>query len=446
MQYITIIDYCLFPIYILFFYLVIKRKSIQYAKNGLNKIFVTAFFLHMGGAFLYCMVIQYYYGYGDSFGFYSGGNFLRKLVSIENNPFSPFFMSGKEFQVKFALNADSEFALPIGIEVESNLLVMKASALFSYLSFNCYLIISLFFSMFSFIGTWGLFKVFNEYSNKKNTKLLAYAIMYLPSVCFWGSGLIKDSLCLGATGFIIYYMYKVFVKKEYYSKYVLLLPLLLYFLFVLKSYVAIALIVSAVFGYVIFLISQSKRNPLKLGFIILVLLTASAFITVGISSTIKTLLEESKSQIEVFKGAYENANIDDERSMASFTGGDFDASVGGTLLKSPAAILTTIFRPFLWETRKIIMLFSSLESFLLLLVTLYLLYKTRVVRFFYYIFSDPIIFFAFIFTVLLSAIVGFTTFNFGTLVRYRLPILPFYCFMLLAIYNKHTSVVLVSNK
>jgi hypothetical protein len=439
MQYITILDYCLLPLYILIFYIIIKRKSIGYRKDGLDKIFVTAFLLHMSGAFLYCMVIQYYYGYGDSFGFYSGGKFLRKLVSTEDNPFSAFFMSGKEFQAKFALNADSEFALPTGIEVDSNLLVMKASALFSYLSFNSYLIISLFFSMFSFLGTWGLFKVFNNYNNKKNTNLLAYAVMYLPSICFWGSGLIKDSLCLGATGFIIYYMYKIFIKKEYYSKYILLLPLLLYFLFLLKSYVAIALIVSAIFGYVIFLISKSKKNPLKLGFIILILLIANVFITIGISSTISTLLEESKSQIETFKGAYEYASIDDERSMASFTGSDFDASIGGILVKSPAAIFTTLFRPFLWETRKIIMLFSSLESFLLLLVTLYVLFKTRITGFFYYVFSDPIIFFAFTFTILLSAIVGFTTFNFGTLVRYRLPILPFFCFMLLAIYSKHKN-------
>jgi hypothetical protein len=439
MQYITITDYLLLPLYLFLFYFIIKRKSIKYAKDGLDKIFVTAFFLHMGGAFLYCMVIQYYYGYGDSFGFYSGGNFLRKLVSTEDNPFSPFFMNGKEFQAKFAMNADSEVALPIGIEVDSNLLVMKTSALFSYLSFNCYLIISLFFSMFSFLGTWGLFKVFNEYNNKKNIKLLAYAVMYLPSICFWGSGLIKDSLCLGATGFIIYYMYKIFVKNKYNIKYILLLPLLLYFLFLLKNYVAIALVISAVFGYVILLISKSKKNPLKLGFIILILLIANVLITIGISSTIKTLLEESKSQIETFKGAYEYASIDDERSMASFTGGDFDPSVGGILLKSPSAIFTTIFRPFLWETRKLIMLFSSLESFLLLLVTLYLLFKTRVIGFFYYIFSDPIIFFAFTFTILLSAIVGFTTFNFGTLVRYRLPMLPFYCFMLLAIYSKHKS-------
>jgi hypothetical protein len=316
---------------------------------------------------------------------------------------------------------------------------MQASAIFSYLSFNCYLIISLFFSMFSFLGMWGLFKTFNEYNNKKNTNLLAYAVMYLPSICFWGSGLIKDSLCLGATGYIIYYMYKVFVKKEYHGKYILFLPLLLYFLFILKSYVAIALIVSAVFGYVILLISKSKKNPLKLGFIILILLIANVLITIGISSTIKTLLEESKSQIETFKGAYEYANIDDERSRASFTGGDFDASVGGTLLKSPAAIFTTLFRPFLWETRKAIMLFSGLESFILLLATLYLLFKTKITGFFYYIFSDPIIFFAFVFTILLSAIVGFTTFNFGTLVRYRLPVLPFYCFMLFAIYSKHKS-------
>ena len=106
------------------------------------------------------------------------------------------------------------------------------------------------------------------------------------------------------------------------------------------------------------------------------------------------------------------------------------------ILRSPLAVFTTLYRPFLWESNKPIMFLSALESALILLATVYLLVKCRISKFFYYIFTDPYIFFCFTFSILLGVIVGFSTFNFGTMVRYRLPILPFYFFMLLLIYIK----------
>ena len=89
------------------------------------------------------------------------------------------------------------------------------------------------------------------------------------------------------------------------------------------------------------------------------------------------------------------------------------------------------------------MLFSALESLILLLATVYVLVKCHVYKFFYYIFSDPYLLFCFVFSVTLGIIIGFSTFNFGTLVRYRLPILPFYSFMLLAIYIKNKEAELI---
>ena len=125
--------------------------------------------------------------------------------------------------------------------------------------------------------------------------------------------------------------------------------------------------------------------------------------------------------------------------MASFSGATISTSVPDIILASPVAIFTTLFRPFIWETRKPIMLFSALESLVLLIATLYVLFKCRIFKFFYYIFGDPYLFFCFVFTMILGIIIGFSTFNFGTLVRYRLPILPFYFFMLLYIYTKNND-------
>jgi len=398
-----------------------------------RKIFVTAFFLHIAGSFLYCMVLQYYYGYGDSFGFYAGSNFLRKTILLDNGFFRTIFSVGEDFS-KDGVLGRSATDLPVGIQTDSNLMVMKISALVSYLSFNSYLIISLFFSLFAFWGLWLLFNVFDDILDKKGGKLLAFAILYMPSVCFWGSGLMKDSLCLGMVGLIIYAVYNLLVKKEINIRELITAIFCFYFLFILKSYLASTIIISTVLAIVIQLIINSRGNVIKMAFVLLLVLVGVVFFSLSITSTVESIMEESQNQIEIFKGAYANASADDERSKASFTETDFDFSFSGIVLRSPSAISTTLFRPFLWESNKPIMWFSALESLMTLLFTLYIVVKSKVFGVFRNIFNDSFVFFSFTYVIVLASIIGFSTFNFGTLVRYRLPVLPFYYFLLIRIY------------
>jgi len=442
MQFIDIYDFLLLPVYVFLFYwiIIIRAKKMESADQ--RKYFNTAFLLHISGSFLYCLVIQYYYGYGDSFGFYMGSNFLRKTIHLDGNPLNTITMTGDDFLKRYTLGGFGDLELPTGIQSASNLVIMKVSALLSYISFNSYVVISLFFGLFAFAGAWRLFSVFSEILEKRSEKILAYSILYMPSICFWGSGLMKDSLCLGFVGFIVHGVYKLFVRKEISIREIILTVVCFYLLFLVKSYIASVLAVSCVLAYVLQVLIKSKGNIIKLSLVIVILLVSAAFVAISASSNMESIIEESKSQIEVFKGSYANASNDDERSVASFTTSDFDFSLSGLILRSPMAIFTTLFRPFLWETRKPIMFFSALESFLTLLATIYILLKCRVVRFFRYLVSDPFIFFAFIFVILLAAIVGFTTFNFGTLVRYRLPVLPFYYFLLLSIYLRNKKALL----
>ena len=434
MYFITIYDYLLLPVYLFAFYFLIVTKAKKYENGPLRKYFIVAFFLHMLGSFLYCMVIQYYYGYGDSFGFYQGSDFIRNVISNTGDPVSPFFMSSDDFERVYGAASAGDLSLPTGIDVDSNLTVMKISAALSYVSFNSYLIISLFFGLFAFTGLWKLYKTMTAILGTGSARLLAIFILYLPSVCFWGSGLIKDSICLGAIGFIIYYLYKVLIQKKFKWRDPFLLLILFYLLFIIKSYVAIVLLASIVLAYVINIIINSKKNILKLMVVAFVLLITATILVASLSSTVDSIIEDSKNNIETFKGAYA---AEDENSIAGFGTADTDISLGGILLRSPLAVFTTLFRPFLWESGKMVMFLSALESLLTLALTIFVLVKCRIWRFFYYIFNDPYVFFCFIFTVLMGVIVGLSTFNFGTLVRYRLPVLPFYFFMLLGIYLKN---------
>ena len=442
MAYITFFDYILLPIYLFFFFYIIKLKAIKYKGTDLYKYFITGFWIHMAGSFLYAMVIQYYYGYGDSFGFYQGAQVIKKLLVSNGNPVKTFFLSTDDISKIYKSTQEEDSYMVAGLSNSASLLVYKITALLSYLSFNSYLAITLFFGLFSFAGVWKLFCVFRELLQMQFQKQLAYAVLFLPSICFWGSGLMKDSLCLGLLGFTISAGYKLFVNKKYKVKYFVVLVLSLYLMYIIKSYIASTLLLAAILTYLIGIILKSKGNIIKLSIVLFILVVSGIFLSFSISSSVTSLIEESKTQIENFKNSYESSSNADETSMAGFKEADFDFTFIGIVSRIPLKVASALYRPFIWETRKPIMMFSALESLLMLLAALYVLIKCRPGRFLYYIFANPEIFFAFVFVVLLAAVVGFTTFNFGTMVRYRLPILPFYTFLLLAIYIKHKESVL----
>ena len=119
----------------------------------------------------------------------------------------------------------------------------------------------------------------------------------------------------------------------------------------------------------------------------------------------------------------------------SYNIGTLDGSFSGVLRIAPRAIGTSIFRPFIWESRNTIMIFSGLENLILVFATLYLILKTNPIKFFSLIFKEPLLVHCLIFVLLFSFGVGIASTNFGALVRYRIPLIPFYFPMIFLIYR-----------
>ena len=436
MQIITIYDFLLLPLYLGIFYFFAKRRAKNFSEEAMKNIFLIAFTLRMLGSVAYSLLVQYYYGYGDSFTYYVGSDFIHEHLIQNFSNIKYFFVSASEFQQWYNTEfGESYYSGWTGIA--SSNAIMKISALLSFVSFNKFMIISLFFGLFSFAGQWKLFQVFNDYNKGKNLQLLAYAVLYSPSIWFWGSGLMKDSICLGATGFIISIFYNSFAKKQISIAGWLMLPVLIYMTAEIKSYIPLILLISLIITLFLKYVFLLKNTLARIGMITLFILTV-VFLTafLNISNQVNDLVQESYSQIQSYQKNYESVQSSDESSMAGFELKNLDASLSSLLLKSPGVVFTCLFRPFLWESKKIIIFLTALESTLLLLFTLFLLIKTRFIGFFRIVFSNQLILFSFIVSILFALIIGFTTFNFGTMTRYKIILLPFYYFMLVSIYNK----------
>ena len=115
-----------------------------------------------------------------------------------------------------------------------------------------------------------------------------------------------------------------------------------------------------------------------------------------------------------------------EQNGSFYTLGDIEYSTMGMLKVFPKAINVSLFRPYIWEIRKPILLAASLEGIVTLYLTITLLFKTGFVRFLKLIASNPEVQFCLVFSIIFGFAVGFTSFNFGALARYKIPFMPFY--------------------
>jgi hypothetical protein len=87
---------------------------------------------------------------------------------------------------------------------------------------------------------------------------------------------------------------------------------------------------------------------------------------------------------------------------------------------------TALFRPFIWEARNPVMFLSAVEAGFFLYFTLSIFWRTGVGRTFSLIGKTPVLVLCFVFSLAFAASVGVTSNNFGTLVRYKIPMIPFF--------------------
>ena len=433
---ITIYDYILLPFYLILFYLVVRRKAKKYNGTPLKKFLLLSFWLHMFGAILLAMLMQYYYGYGDSFGYYTGGDILREMISKDISAVQYFFVSGIEMKAAADALGYSE-RVPITMIGDANAFIMKTSTILSYFSFNCFLIISLFFGLFSFLGSWKLFYVMQKLNAGKHINLLGYSTIVTPSLWFWGSGVLKEPICIAGIGIGAYILYKMFILKQFSFSNLLLLIVFIYSIAIVKSYVIIIIVVSAILVFLLKIFNQIGNKIVRAGTLLLVIIIlAFTLINDETSKRLDSLVFSSYSQIELFKNNYEALQDFEDGSKAGFTLGAIQPTLGSLIANSPVVIASCLFRPFLWESKKVIILFTALESFIVLLATLFILLKTKFFGFFYYCFSNSVLLYSFIFSMLFALVIGYTTFNFGAMVRYKILFLPFYFFLLIGIYTR----------
>jgi hypothetical protein len=110
----------------------------------------------------------------------------------------------------------------------------------------------------------------------------------------------------------------------------------------------------------------------------------------------------------------------------------------------PICIATSFYRPFPWENFSAKTILTILENLLLLCMTLLAIYKSRF-NFILKSITNPLLLLCLGLSITIGIISGFTSGNFGTLVRYRMPLLP-YLVLFLLIHIHHQYKIHFQNK
>lgn len=428
-------DFVVFPFYLLLFAFLFKRLRNNYSDPLLKKYHKQGFWVKVIGCIAFT-IFNAYISPGDSTGLYhrEGVNIYRMILNDFSN-IDLLFSEGKDFDETLLKDPGNAGYF----KSANNFLISKMVAAFSFLTFGKYMVINLVFALIAFTGAWKLFLFFYEQYPKLH-KQFAIAILFLPTFVFWSSGILKDSICVASIGWITYGLYEIFYRKKKIIKNSLIVMVFSYLLIILKVYI----LISYVPFFILFIILKNVQTVNNLA---LKYLLAPALILGSMYGFTKALnsygdelgqfaAKDITKSIKRYNKAYENqANSGSANSNFSL-GVEFDGSMTGLAKLAPIAVSTTFFRPFLWESHKPSTLLSSLEALLLLLYTLYIIFKAGLLKFFKLVTSDPLIMYCFLFSCVFALFVGASTLNFGSLVRYKIPCMPFYLISLFLIYDR----------
>jgi len=431
---ITIIDLLLLPIYVIALSLMIRWYSKKHYENKqLLAYFSRGFRLKLLFGILFAFFSVYLIP-GDTEMYYTGGIDFKHIIFSNNNNLQFLFGPAKDFSDFYEQNQYR--AANFGyVSNAGNLMAMKLIALFSIFSFDSYLIISLFFATFSFFGLWCMFRVFHKIYPSYNKPLFITFFM-IPSVLFWGSGVMKDTLSLGFLGIGFYNAYLFFMEKKYQAKIFVAFSISFYFLYLLKPYIAMAFVPSFIFWYIFKIISLQKNKFVKAMWIIIPSLVMIFYLAFGNLNEIiaENAVETLAENMQETQQNYIRATPDDG---ALIDYGEIVPTPLGIARIVPQALVATLFRPFLWEARKMTSLIAALEGAFLAFFTLYVFLKRGPFNSFRAVFSDSTIAFSLLFSIVFATAIGLNCFNLGTLVRYKIPCLPFYLVSLLLILKRN---------
>ncbi len=385
-----------------------------------RKYFLPALFVRFGGAISLGLVYQFYYSGGDTFNYWEHGSqwiwnaFLSDPLVAIRMIFGPNHYTPENFEyaqhIWFLTDPDSYF-------------VIRIAGIFDILTFGTYSATGIFFAFYSWSGSWLLYsRVSSRYSGQSFK--LALIILFIPSMVFWGSGLLKDSLSLGSFFWIIYSLIGIADSNKIKIKYLLILVFSSLLLLNVKPYIFYCSIPPIAMW--IYLVQVRKiRWPVFKALVapvILIIFVVFSYLSIEFLTKESSYYSLDNIAKRAWITAYDIRYYTGKNAGSGYSLGEQDGTVESMIRLMPKAVFVSLYRPFFWEVNNPLMFLMALESFLFLILTIRFLVRNAIRK----SLQDPFLIFCLTFTILFAFAVGVSTYNFGTLMRYKIPMLSLF--------------------
>jgi hypothetical protein len=367
---------------------------------------------------------QFYYHGGDTFAYHTNGSrpLWEAIIESPIEGFRLLFDNG-EYGPGIWKTANRIWYW----NDPQSFFVIRIAVILDLLTFSSYSATAVLFAVIAFTGGWMFFLTFYKLYPELH-RWIAASVLFVPTVVFWGSGIFKDTITLAALGVATHTFHRVFIERNVKLFSILLMLLSFWIVFSIKKYILLCFFPAVLLWWVASYLSRISSMMLRM---ILAPLTGIFAILLAFYAVLKVGEDDPRYHLRVLAETAKITAYDIRYGWGArmgegsgYTLGELDGSWQSMIKLAPQAINISLFRPYLWEVINPLMFLSAVEAFVLLILTVYLMWRVRWKIFSYL--QRPDVLFCFVFAVIFAFAVGVSTFNFGTLSRYKIPMMPYY--------------------
>ena len=399
--------------------LILFQKGIVAKKDRV--LFSAGLSIKIMGAIALGLVYQFYYDGGDTFNYWEfGSSYIYE--AFLNNPWNGLKMIFGDIRAPEHFSYFSRIMLNRG---DDTLLVIRIAAFIDLFTGHTYSSTAIIFSLFSFLGSWYFFITIRNVLFTAKNELLFLSIFCFPSVIIWGSGLMKDTLALGGLLILFSIVINWLENKRTSLFRVLIFVIIFWMIAVLRMY--IVLIFVPIVCIWIFLKFQEQIKSFFLKASLVPVLFAFTVVAAFLLADNITESSSRYSLSAIPKWSAITANDlgywTGKNAGSGYSLGYRQETWGNMFSKFLPAVNVTLFRPYPWEVSSFLMLLASLESMITLFLAIFIVLFRR--KYILSVFSQPILISCLGFILIFAFAVGVSSYNFGSLVRYKIPVFPF---------------------
>lgn len=397
------------------------------------RYFLPGLWIKLTGGLMFALIYILYYKGGDTTSYYECALSFVNLLFEDPSRFFVALAGGGTLEIKSLFSSKTGSPMSYMFFDEKTRMVIKLCIPFILAAGKSYLIATLFIALVTYGGLWRLYRMFVSYFPDYHRNL-AIGILFMPSVVFWGSGMLKDSFTLAATCYFVVATNGLINRKKTTGN-ILGMALSGFVILAIKPYILLILFPGTLVWFFYKRIQNIKNTYFR--YVIVPIMYAvitfgSYFLLTGLGDSLGRFSPDRALQTAV---VIQNDLKQEYYDGASFDIGQMDATPLSVVKKFPIAIIAGLYRPFIWESRNVVMLLSGFENLFILLLSLYIVVTFKPKVLWRLVTDYPLILYSFVFSVLFAFMIGVTTSNFGALVRFKIPLIPLYMGAIMVIFS-----------